>query len=853
MINRWIFCCVFALATPVFCISATDYFEHGYQYLSPKTNSTEVSRYSTVILRFQEISPFTVSNLDDVIRLIDEKGRVHSGRIHVASDDKTIIFKPVRPFEPGEKIEVDIRPDFSASKIQPIHYSFTVSKAESRNPDQRSEIQSLHKSGRTLGKSMIMPNGVSVPGDFPYIDVRVNGSTADGYIFINNWGDSHYNMILENDGSPVWYQRTPDERRDMKVQKNGLMSMLVRQGYPFGQGFVALDHTYAEVDSFFAVEGYSTDEHELQVLENGHYILFGLRMMTVDMSGIVAGGKKNAQVSESGFQEFTPEGDLIFQWRAWDNFSPRDMIGYSPDDQPTDYSFRFPHMNSIDIDDDGHYILSSKRLSEVTKINRQTSEIIWRLGGANNEFEFIGDPLNGFYNQHSVRVLGNGHYTIFDNGCLHNPPVSRALEYEIDTGKMTATLVWSYVENPPTYAFHMGNVQRLPNGNTLINWAVENLPKAQEITPDGRIAYEMNFVDRFKTYRSFRFPWNGIASRPNLIVEPQADNITLLFNKFGDPDVDYYNIYVDRRYDPRTLVATSKETLYRLTDVQNSWRYYIKVSAVDKQGRESDFSNVVSMIANLIKPGEELVQNSGFDLGKDSWDCLARNGAVADWSVEDGVAHIAISNSGPAEHDIQLTQAGLSLVQGRSYIFEFDAWAANPRTAEIKIAQNGDLYTDYSRLGPTSLGRSRKRYEYRFIMQNQSDSDARIVFNLGQQTVDVFIDNVSLKMEGDTLVKDKVPALAQNYELYGNYPNPFNARTRIRFSLPKQSDIRIVFFDVLGRIVKEVTRNDIDAGLHNVVFDGATLPSGLYFYMFEARAFDGGEKFRQSRKLMLIK
>ena len=43
----------------------------------------------------------------------------------------------------------------------------------------------------------------------------------------------------------------------------------------------------------------------------------------------------------------------------------------------------------IGVPDDGHILLSSRRLSEITKINRQSGKIIWRLGGANNQFKFV--------------------------------------------------------------------------------------------------------------------------------------------------------------------------------------------------------------------------------------------------------------------------------------------------------------------------------------------------------------------------------------------------------------------------------------------------------------------------------
>ena len=646
-----------------------------------------------------------------------------------------------------------------------------------------------------------------------------------------------------------------DRRRDFKVQDSGILTMRVlgNAGYDFGEGFIGLDNTYTFIRGYHATGGYHTDEHELQVLQNGNYLLIALRSVKVDMSKIVPGGKRDATIRETGIQEFTPQGELIFHWRALDNFDLVDMFGYT-DEGPGSSSFRFPHMNSIDIDDDGHIILSSKRLSEVTKIHRETGEFIWRLGGANNEFEFVNDPLDGFSLQHSARALGNGRYTIFDNGVLHNPQVSRALEYEIDVDNRTATLVWSYTRPESNdYSYHMGNVQRLSNGNTFINWAIQNMPKAEEVRPDGSRVYEMNFAQDAKSYRAFRFPWNGQATKPVLFVEPQVDNVTLIFNKFGDPNVDYYNIYAGRGSNPTDVIATSKETLAKISDLQNRRRYFFRVTAVDKDGNESEYSNQEQIVVSVIQPGEEMVNNGDFANGKTSWNWLVRNGAQASWTVDDGAAHVDISNGGANDHDIQLTQAGIMLVQGREYDFEFDAWADNPRTIEAKIAQNGDSFTNYSRLSETALSRSNKRISYRFRMQESTDPDARIVFNVGANTANVHVSNVSVKMVGETRIDKQNAETPDDFQLLGNYPNPFNAQTSIHFILSEKSELDIEIYNILGEKVKALKSGFLAGGSHAINVNASDLPSGVYLYRLAARSLDGVVSHSQVKKMTLLR
>src|SRR6266851_5326407 len=73
------------------------------------------------------------------------------------------------------------------------------------------------------------------------------------------------------------------------------------------------------------------------------------------------------------------------------------------------------------------------------------------------------------------------------------------------TSSTLSTIVCQYPATPTTslYSFYMGNVQRLTNGNTLINWAVGNLPKLTEVRPDGTKAFEMNWVSQFEAYRTW--------------------------------------------------------------------------------------------------------------------------------------------------------------------------------------------------------------------------------------------------------------------------------------------------------------------------------------------------------------
>ena len=404
-------------------------------------------------------------------------------------------------------------------------------------------------------------------------------------------------------------------------------------------------------------------------------------------------------------------------------------------------------MNAIDVDTDGHILLSSRNTSEITKINRDTGEIIWRLGGAHNQFTFVNDPLNGPRNQHAVRMVTTNRYTMFDNGNLHSPPVSRGVEYLLDPTNMTATIVWQYPPAPTTslYSFYMGNVQRLPNGNTLINWAVGNLPKLTEVRPDGTKAYEMNWANGYEAYRVWRCPWQGMALKPNLIIEPYPDKLTLIFNKFGDTNVAYYCIYGGTTPQPTNVLATTPITIANLQSLQNQTRYYFRVTAVSRTGVESDYSDEQSVLVNIVRPGQNLTANGDFSLATNSWTLALSGTGNATWSPVTGAANIHIISAGTALSSIQLRQDGLKLVQGSQYVLEFDAWASARRSMEVRLGQALTSGTSYEIASP-SLTTAKQHFSYAFTMQSTTDLNSRLMFNAGASAYDVYVDNVSVWM-----------------------------------------------------------------------------------------------------------
>ena len=98
-----------------------------------------------------------------------------------------------------------------------------------------------------------------------------------------------------------------------------------------------------------------------------------------------------------------------------------------------------------------------------------------------------------------------------------------------------------------------------------------------------------------------------------------------------------------------------------------------------------------------------------------------------------------------------------------------------------------------------------------------------------------WIPNKVLVIKSTSGIND--PSVPVNYDLKQNFPNPFNPATKINYSLPKSSKVRLTIYDMLGNKVSELVNATQQSGNYTVEFKGAGLSSGVYFYKLEAGCF----------------
>jgi polyhydroxybutyrate depolymerase len=113
----------------------------------------------------------------------------------------------------------------------------------------------------------------------------------------------------------------------------------------------------------------------------------------------------------------------------------------------------------------------------------------------------------------------------------------------------------------------------------------------------------------------------------------------------------------------------------------------------------------------------------------------------------------------------------------------------------------------------------------------------------------ILSDNVLYWSDSTNIVVgvEDAETLPTEYALSQNYPNPFNPTTTIKYALPQRSDVVVKIYNVLGKEVKTLIKDEQEAGVYEVEFNASTLSSGVYFYQLRAG------NYVETKKMILIK
>lgn len=468
---------------------------NGFQYVNPLPNSQYVSPQSKIIIRQGNlIDRSSISN--DLIKVTGSKSGNHPGTILLANDNETLIFTPAAYFQVNENVTVTFNRGLKTQNgnlIGGFNYSFrTCISSIYTNPEITYNKNIQNKIKPHISSSIL---DTTLPPDLtPYI-INQSDNPSPGYLILC---PPPYLLIIDNQGTPVFYRNVEGTIYDFDLQPNGYLTYFI---YPVN--CYGLDSSLNQVSTYNTTGGFGPDVHELKVLPNGNYYIFGKRNVTMDLSQY--GGMTNSDIIDGDLEEFDSSGNLIFEWDALAHYKITDVDGNDPNTDLTQGTIDFSHFNSFTTDTDGCLLISARDLDEITKVDPSTGNIIWRLGGKNNQFTFVNDNI-GFSRQHDVRRFSNGDISLFDNGTFHSTPISSAVEYKLDEINKTATLV-RRIYHDGIFTDTEGSVEELPNGNRFISWGHNWDPVVTEFTSKDSVAFELSYNEYVDTYRAFRYNW----------------------------------------------------------------------------------------------------------------------------------------------------------------------------------------------------------------------------------------------------------------------------------------------------------------------------------------------------------
>ncbi|OXV08002.1 hypothetical protein Egran_04234 [Elaphomyces granulatus] len=472
----------------------------------------------------------------------------------------------------------------------------------------------------------------------PRFDVRVYDSSrvAPGYWFVASYSSMDPDPptkkyipcqagphIYDASGTLIWAgscmvenQNVFDFKAANDIDGRSRLSFIMQRAYDDnnkkGGGMVLRDNF--EVETFTPVTNDlgAFDIHEFNIVEGGRTALVTAYRPEY-MHWASLGREEQGWVMTAGFEELeVATGKVVFEWSSVNHIPLSESNANVPETAPTESpGWDYIHVNSIDKNENGDYLLSARFTDAIYLISGQDGQILWRLGGKLNNFQ----KNFRVYRQHHARFMESNstHMIIsfFNNASdelTEDEEVSSVLVVQMNTAAvpMTATVLRRYNRPDGGLSRLRGNAQQLPNGNWFAGWSESGYHS--EFTDNGTCVMEAKFFsDRFNTYRAYKFEFRGIPQEPPdvraFVYGTRSSRLTTVFHVSwnGATEVASWNFYAQagENTEPE-LVGEATKSGFETTFIADGYFDWVSVDAIDAQG--SIISR--SKIERTITPGD---------------------------------------------------------------------------------------------------------------------------------------------------------------------------------------------------------------------------------------------------------
>ncbi|ODV65800.1 hypothetical protein HYPBUDRAFT_157883 [Hyphopichia burtonii NRRL Y-1933] len=386
--------------------------------------------------------------------------------------------------------------------------------------------------------------------------------------------------------------------------------------YGHGHGHITfLDQKYQTVHELRAGNHKLLDKHEFHIINERTGLVEIYDPVPIDLTPY--GGTPDQQwIVDAKVQELDIEtGEVLFQWSSLEHILPHDSVlpvyegqpgfGYNSSD-----AWDYFHINSVDKDENGDYLISARNAASIYKIDGKTGEVIWKLGGlpgvTSSDFSTKDKNLT-FSFQHHARYLSTSEdgsrqvISLYDNSAhgtenkdgreKNYKKQSSGKIVEVDTKNWEAKLLFNGPAPDNLLSKSQGSTQVLENGNVLVGWGSEGA--VSEFNPKGEAIFHAyvdsgEFGHLAQNYRAFKFDWHGYPTEDiALYSEVTEDGHTIAYVSWnGDTETKSWKFFsVDENGTKHFLEEKKKAGFETLIKFDNKKHSKIIVEAFDHNGK----------------------------------------------------------------------------------------------------------------------------------------------------------------------------------------------------------------------------------------------------------------------------
>jgi hypothetical protein len=290
-------------------------------------------------------------------------------------------------------------------------------------------------------------NFVSAPELHPMkVSINVNNpGTVSGLIFVAPYTSYEETMIgqtgaliMDQAGNPVWVRPLDSiyiQNTDFRVQSyKGKPVLTMWQGtisgtqsanpnLPAGDPepgayYLILNQNYKVIKTLTAQQGFTADVHEFIITNRNTALFTAVKQVPADLTPY--GGPADGYFDNYSIQEVDLKtGKLVFFWDVLTHVDPAESMVSASSATSSNNIWDCFHVNSVEEGPDNTLLISMRNMWAIYNIDKETGNIIWQLGGKQNDFTFGQNAT--FSWQHDARHRPGNRISLFDDACCASP------------------------------------------------------------------------------------------------------------------------------------------------------------------------------------------------------------------------------------------------------------------------------------------------------------------------------------------------------------------------------------------------------------------------------------------------